>query len=47
MANKFPGVAYAAAGEAGEEHGGTTALQSVAVREASGLTNCILSTSTF
>lgn len=47
MANKFPGVAQAAAGETGEERRGTTALQSVAVREASGLTNCILSTRTF
>lgn len=34
-------------GRQGRNTGGTTALQSAAVREASGLTNCILSTSTF
>lgn len=47
MSNKFPGVASAAGGE---ERGGTLGeppLLSVAVREASGLTNCVLSKSTF
>lgn len=47
MSNKFSGVASAAGGE---ERGGTLGeppLLSVAVSEASGLTNCILSKSTF